>query len=57
VAHLVRPADRAAAELVEQLGLVARAADQLAVTVPDVHAQRAEDLTEELRRRIGSGAG
>lgn len=48
------PAEHAAAELVEQLSLVARAADRLAAAVPDVHAQRAEDLTEELRRRYGS---
>jgi hypothetical protein len=46
-------ADRAAAELVTQLDLIAGAADRLAAQVPDVHAQRAEDLTRELRRRHG----
>ncbi len=46
-------AERAAAELVTQLDLVASAADRLATDVPDVHAQRAEDLTRELRRRHG----
>lgn len=44
-------AERAAAELVTQLDLIAGAADRLAAQVPDVHAQRAEDLTRELRRR------
>jgi hypothetical protein len=48
------PADQAAAELVEQLSLVAGAADRLAAAVPDVHARRAEELTEELRRRYGA---
>jgi hypothetical protein len=47
------PTDRAVAELVAQLDLVAAAADRLAALVPDVHAQRAEDLTRELRRRYG----
>ena len=46
-------AERAAAELVTQLDLIAGAADRLAAQVPDVHAQRAEDLTRELRRRHG----
>jgi hypothetical protein len=44
-------AERAATELVTQLDLIAGAADRLAAQVPDVHAQRAEDLTRELRRR------
>lgn len=44
---------RAEAELAAQLGLVARAADRLAAEVPDVHVQRAEELTEELRQRYG----
>jgi hypothetical protein len=44
-------ADRSAAELVTQLDLIAAAADRLAAEVPDIHAQRAEDLTRELRRR------
>ncbi len=44
---------RASAELVAQLDLVARAVDRLAAEVPDVDVQRAEDLTEELRRRHG----
>jgi hypothetical protein len=47
------PADRAATELVAQLDLIAGAADRLVEQVPDVHAQRAEDLTRELRRRYG----
>jgi hypothetical protein len=46
-------AERAAAELVTQLDLIAGAADRLAAQVPDVHVQRAEDLTRELRRRHG----
>jgi hypothetical protein len=46
-------ADRAAVELVTQLDLIAGAVDRLAAQVPDVHAQRAEDLTRELRRRHG----
>ena len=44
---------RAAAELMTQLDLIAGAADRLAAEVPDVHAERAEDLTRELRRRHG----
>jgi hypothetical protein len=41
-------------ELVTQLDLIAGAADGLPRrSVPDVHAQRAEDLTRELRRRHG----
>ena len=40
-------------ELVTQLDLIAGAVDRLAAQVPDVHAQRAEDLTRELRRRHG----
>lgn len=46
-------AERAVAELVTQLDLIAAAADRLATDVPDIHAQRAEDLTHELRRRHG----
>ncbi|GAA3110916.1 hypothetical protein GCM10010464_87150 [Pseudonocardia yunnanensis] len=45
--------ERAAAELVAQLDLIAAAADRLAAQVPDIHAERAEDLTRELRRRYG----
>jgi hypothetical protein len=45
--------ERAAGELVAQLDLIAAAADRLATQVPDIHAQRAEDLTRELRRRYG----
>lgn len=44
---------RAERELAAQLGIVARAADRLADEVPDGHAQRAQELTEELRRRYG----
>ncbi|OZM83908.1 hypothetical protein [Pseudonocardia sp. MH-G8] len=45
------PAERAARELCTQLELVVAGADGLAAQVPDVHAQRAEDLTREMRRR------
>jgi hypothetical protein len=45
--------ERVAGELVVQLDLIAAAADRLAAQVPDLHAQRAEDLTRELRRRYG----
>jgi hypothetical protein len=40
-------------ELVAQLDLIAAAADRVAAQVPDIHAQRAEELTRELRRRHG----
>ncbi len=46
-------AARAAGELVTQLDLVAGAADRLVAAVPDVDAQRAAELTEDLRRRHG----
>lgn len=46
-------ARHAAAHLVKQLDLIAGGADRLAASVPDVDAQRAEDLTKELRRRHG----
>ncbi|MHA6626957.1 hypothetical protein ACU61A_16100 [Pseudonocardia sichuanensis] len=45
------PAEHAARELRTQLELVVAGADGLAAQVPDVHAQRAEDLTREMRRR------
>jgi hypothetical protein len=45
------PANRAARELLTQLELVAAGTDALAGQVPDVHVQRAEDLTREMRRR------
>jgi hypothetical protein len=45
------PADVAGRELVAQLGMIAARADRLVEQVPDVHVRRAEDLTEELRRR------
>jgi hypothetical protein len=41
----------AALELVTQLDMIAARVDRLAAEVPDVHAQRAEDLTRDLRRR------
>lgn len=44
---------RAAAALAAQLHLIAAAADRLAAEVPDVGADRAEDLTRELQRRYG----
>jgi hypothetical protein len=44
---------RAAAELVRQLDVIAGAVDRLAAGVPDVHAQRAEELTRDLLRRHG----
>lgn len=44
---------RAAAELVTQLDVIAGAVDRLAASVPDVHAQRAEELTRDLLRRHG----
>jgi hypothetical protein len=50
------PQQHAAAELATQLGLVARAADRLAAEVPDVGACRAEELTEELRKRYGDAS-
>lgn len=51
-AYLARaPTPAAAAELATQLDLVAGAADRLADAVPDMDVQRAEDLTQDLRRR------
>lgn len=44
---------RAAAELAIQLDVIAAATDRLAASVPDIDVRRAEDLTEELRRRHG----
>jgi hypothetical protein len=38
-------------ELAAQLQLVVERADRLAAQVPDVHVNRAEDLTREMRRR------
>lgn len=49
------PEDAAARELTAQLAVIAGAADALAAQVPDVHRRRAEDLTEEMRRRHGQG--
>ncbi len=43
----------AAQELGTQLDLLIGQADRLAAQVPDVHTQRAEDLTREMRRRHG----
>jgi hypothetical protein len=45
------PHEPAARELRAQLTLVAERADRLLAQVPDVHVRRAEDLTEEMRRR------
>ncbi len=45
------PEEPAARELRAQLTLVAEHADRLLAQVPDVHVRRAEDLTEEMRRR------
>lgn len=45
--------ERAVAELAAQLDLIMVGADRLARSVPDVHVQRALDLTRELRRRHG----
>jgi hypothetical protein len=53
-ARTPRSADRAAAELVEQLGIVAAEVDRLAAEVPDLDVRRAEELTDELRRRYGA---
>ncbi|GAA1854619.1 hypothetical protein GCM10009836_38360 [Pseudonocardia ailaonensis] len=50
-AYLARPDARAAAELATQLDLVAPVADRLAAAVPEASVQRAEELTQELRRR------
>jgi len=53
--YLTRPpsssAQRAAAALVQQLDVIARAVDRLVHEVPDVHADSAESLTEQLRRQ------
>lgn len=46
----------AVTELVAQLDVIAGSADRLAAAVPDVHAQRAADLTRELRERHRDGA-
>jgi uncharacterized protein (DUF2342 family) len=45
------PHEPAVRELRAQLTLVAERADRLVAQVPDVHVRRAEDLTEEMRRR------
>ena len=45
------PQRRAAGELARQLALIADAADRLAAEVPDTGVLRAEELTDELRRR------
>lgn len=44
---------RAAAALVEQLSVIAQAADRLAGEIPESGADRAAALTEDLRRRYG----
>ena len=53
--YLGRPpsssAERAAAALVGQLDVIARAVDRLVDEVPDVHADSDEELTEQLRRQ------
>ncbi len=49
-----RTCHRAHAELAVQLDVIAAATDRLAAAVPDVDVRRAEDLTEELRRRHGN---
>jgi hypothetical protein len=50
------PEEAAGRELSAQLAIVAAAADALAAQVTDVHGRRAEDLTEEMRRRHGRQA-
>jgi hypothetical protein len=45
------PEEPAARELRAQLKLVAERTDRLVAQVPDVHVRRAEDLTQEMRRR------
>jgi hypothetical protein len=45
------PRERAGQQLLAQLAVLAAAADRLVDEVPDGSARRAEDLTEELRRR------
>jgi hypothetical protein len=45
------PEEPAARELRAQLALVADRTERLFAQVPDVHVQRAEDLTREMRRR------
>jgi len=45
------PRERAGQELLTQLTTLVTAAERLAGEVPDLSARRAEDLTEELRRR------
>lgn len=45
------PEQPAARELRAQLALVAERTERLVAQVPDVHVQRAEDLTREMRRR------
>ncbi|WP_232660513.1 hypothetical protein [Pseudonocardia sp. TRM90224] len=46
-------AEKAAAELVTQLDVIASSVDRLAAAVPDVHAERAEELTRQLKQRHG----
>ncbi len=48
---------RAAAALVEQLTVIATAADRLAAEIPESGADRAATLTEDLRRRYGRSDG
>lgn len=47
------PEADAAIRLATQLNVVAGATDRLAASVPDVHAERAEELTRDLLRRHG----
>jgi hypothetical protein len=47
------PEEPAARELGAQLKLVVARADRLVAQVPDIHVQRAEELTREMRRRHG----
>jgi hypothetical protein len=48
------PEERAAAELLAQLDVVAAAVDRLAAQLPDARAGRSAELTRDLRRRHGS---
>ncbi|HLU58411.1 MAG TPA: hypothetical protein VKZ81_23385 [Pseudonocardia sp.] len=45
------PPESAARELSVQLDLITARVERLEASVPDAHARRAEDLTEEMRRR------
>jgi hypothetical protein len=47
------PEEPAARELGAQLKLVVARADRLVAQVPDIHVRRAEELTQEMRRRHG----